>query len=70
MRTLRGRPALNMPIQRIIDAVRRHGRVTAAAVELGCSQAYIHKRFKQVGITLAEVLETSGAGEVVDKRCG
>lgn len=56
-KTLRGRPALNIPLQGIIDAVNKHGQVVAAARELGCSGAYVHKRFRAAGISLAEVLE-------------
>ena len=57
-RTLRGRPRLDIPLDRILCAVRRHGQVVAAARELGCSQAYIHKHMKEVGLTLVEVLAT------------
>lgn len=57
-RTLRGRPSLNIPLERIIQAVRRHGQVVAAARELSCSDGYIHKRFRQAGLTLAEVLDS------------
>jgi hypothetical protein len=56
-KTLRGRPALSIPLGRIMEAVRRHGQVVAAARELGCSGAYVHKRFRAAGISLAEVLE-------------
>jgi hypothetical protein len=56
-KTLRGRPALNIPLESIIAAVRRQGQVVAAARELCCSGAYIHKRFRAEGISLAEVLE-------------
>jgi len=55
--TLRGRPRLDIPLDRIVDCVRRHRQVVAAARELGCSDAYIHKRFKLAGLSLAEVLE-------------
>ena len=57
-KTLRGRPSLNIPLERIIEAVRRHGQVVAAARELDCSDGYIHKRFKQAGLTLGQVLES------------
>ena len=55
-RTLRGRPALNIPLERIIEAVRETGYAARAAGELGCSDAYIHQRLKAVGLTLADVL--------------
>lgn len=53
---VRGRPSLNLPMPEIIEAVRRSRRVTTAAVELGCSPAYIHARLKAAGLTLAGVL--------------
>ena len=55
--TLRGRPRLDLELPAILEAVRRHRQVMAAARELGCSDAYIHVRFKRVGITLRQVLE-------------
>ncbi len=54
-KTLRGRPRLNLELAHILEAVRRHGQVVAAAHELRCSDAYIHVRLKQAGLTLAEV---------------
>ena len=57
-KTLRGRPALNIPLEWIIELVRRHGQVVAAARELGCSDSYIHKRLSEARITLSEVLES------------
>ena len=56
-KTLRGRPKLNIALPEIIEAVRRHGQVMAAARELGCSDAYIHVKFKQAGKTLNDVLD-------------
>ncbi|MDO8750679.1 MAG: hypothetical protein Q7K03_06000 [Dehalococcoidia bacterium] len=60
--TLRGRPRLDLELDVIIEAVRRHGKVLRAAHELGCSDAYIHQRFKEAGLTLQGILE------VEDKR--
>ena len=57
VRSLRGRPRLDIQLEQIIKAVRQHQQVTAAARELGCSDAYIHVRLKRVGLTLALVLE-------------
>ena len=54
--SLRGRPSLNLKLEDILRAVREHGQVVAAARELRCSDAYIHVRFKLVGLTLMEVL--------------
>ncbi len=58
-RSLRGRPRLNLKLEQIIKAVRQHQQVMAAAREHGCSDAYIHVRLKRVGLTLAQVLESS-----------
>jgi hypothetical protein len=55
--TLRGRPRLDTPLDLMVDAVRRHRQVMAAARELGCSPAYVHKRLKAAKITLAQVLK-------------
>ncbi len=57
-RTLRGRPSLDLDLAQLLRAVRQHGQVMAAARELGCSDAYIHVRMKQAGLTLAHVLES------------
>jgi molybdenum-dependent DNA-binding transcriptional regulator ModE len=54
---LRGRPRLNLELAQILEAVRRHGQVVAAARELRCSDACIHVRLKRVGLTLGKVLE-------------
>ena len=53
---MRGRPRLYIELPQILEAVRRQGQVLAAARELGCSDAYIHVRFQQIHLTLAEVL--------------
>jgi len=54
--TLCGRPRLNLDFAEILEAVRRHYQVLAAARELGCSDAYIHVKFKGVGLSLRQVL--------------
>lgn len=54
--TLRGRPRLDLELDTIIEAVRRHGKVLTAARELHCSDSYIHQRFKEAGTSLAKVL--------------
>ena len=58
-KTLRGRPRLNIALNQILEAVHRHRQVVGAARELGCSQAYIHARMKEAGLTLQEVLEAT-----------
>lgn len=57
--SLRGRPRLNIELPQILEAVRQHGQVMAAATELRCSDAYIHVRFKRAGLTLREVLDAA-----------
>ena len=58
-KNLRGRPRLKISLDAIVAAVRHRGEVLAAARELGCSDAYIHVRFKAAGLTLAKVLRGS-----------
>ena len=54
---MRGRPRLPLTMDQVLDAVRQHGTVTAAGRELACSGAYIHARFNELGVTLAQVLD-------------
>ena len=61
--SLRGRPRLNIQFEAIVSAVRSHGQITAAARELGCSDAYIHQRFKAQGLRFAEVLAGEGLAD-------
>ena len=65
---LRGRPRLNLELPRVLEAVRRHGQVMAAARELGCSDAYIFVRFKRAGLTLADVLQAAHVEELLRAR--
>ena len=55
-KTLRGRPRLKLELAQIIEAIRRLGTAMAAGRELHCSDAFIHGRLKQAGLTLREVL--------------
>ncbi len=50
-------PRLNIETSPIIESVRRHGQMMAAARELGCSDAYTHVRFNWEGRTLGDVLD-------------
>ncbi len=68
--TLRGRPRLNLELAHILEAVRRHGQVVAAGRELRCSDAYIHVRLKQAGLTLAEVLDAPDLGALLRSKVG
>ena len=63
--SLRGRPRLNIRLERILEAIRRHGRVMAAAAELGCSDAYIHVRLKSANLTLRQVLDADSLEELL-----
>ena len=62
-KALRGRPTLKLDLEQIIEAVQRHGQIVRAAVELRCSDGYIHKRQKAAGLTLTVVLEGSPQGK-------
>ncbi len=59
VKTLRGRPRLDLELSQILEVVRHHAQIVAAARELGCSDSYIHVRLRQAGLTLAEVLEAA-----------
>ena len=67
-KTLRGRPRLNLDLPVILEAVRRHGQVMTAAREMDCSDAYIHVRFKQTGLTLEDVLDAECAEALLRAR--
>jgi DNA-binding NtrC family response regulator len=54
-----GRPALNIPVNNIVDALRRHKSVTPAAEELGCSRGHIYNQLKVHGLTVREVINGS-----------
>jgi len=43
-----GRPRLEIPMRRIVEALRHEGNKTAAAHALGCSPAYIRRRLKEL----------------------
>ncbi len=63
--TLRGRPRLDLDLLAILEAVRRHHQVMAAARDLGCSDAYIHVRLKKVGLSLRMVLDATDLGSLL-----
>ncbi len=52
MKTLRGLPRLNLELEQIVQAIRLHQQVMAAARDLGCSDAYIHVRLRKAGRVL------------------
>jgi len=55
-RSMRKLHRLDLKLEQIIKAVRRHPQVIAGARELDCSNANIHVGLKQVALTLAQVL--------------
>jgi hypothetical protein len=69
-KTLRGRPRLNLELTQILEAVRRHRQVMAAARDLRCSDAYIHVRLKGAGLTLVEVLDAPDLAFLLNGRGG
>ena len=69
-KTMRGRPRLNITLNQILEAVHRHGQIVGAARELGCSQAYVHARMKEAGLTLREVLEAADIEAVLLQQEG
>ena len=64
--TLRARPRLDLELSAILEAVRHHRQEMAAAMELGCSDAYIHVRLKKVGLSLKEVRGASDPATLID----
>ncbi len=50
-----GRPALNITVKNVYDALQLHRNVTAAARELGCSRAYIYMVLKTKGLKFEDV---------------
>ncbi len=63
--TMRGRPRLDLELPAILEAVRHHRQVMAAARELGCSDAYINVRLKKVELILGLVLEAPDLGSLL-----
>ena len=51
-----GRKALNIPLINVYDALRLYRSVQGAAVELGCSQAYVYKILNDKRLTPADVI--------------
>jgi molybdenum-dependent DNA-binding transcriptional regulator ModE len=63
----RGRPRLNICSQRILSAIRHHGKILSAAQELGCSDAYIHLRLKKLGISLRDILDAPDVAALLQR---
>jgi hypothetical protein len=51
-----GRKALNIPLINVYDALCLYRSVGGAAIELGCSRAYIYKVLKNKRLTPADVV--------------
>ena len=49
-----GRKPLGIPVKIVCDTVQAHSTVSGAALELGCSRAYIYKILKDAGLTVRE----------------
>lgn len=52
-----GRKPLNIPLKNVLESLRAHRGVTAAAEELGCSPSYIFGVLKKNGLKLREVIK-------------
>jgi len=52
-----GRKPLDIVVTKVYDALQVHRSVVTAAVELGCSRAYIYKVLKAAGLTAAEAIK-------------
>jgi len=52
-----GRKPLNIPLKNVLESLRAHRGVTAAAEELGCSPSYIFGVLKLNGLKLKEVIK-------------
>ena len=57
-----GRKPKAMPVTNVCDIVKSKGSVRAAAVELGCSRAYIYKVLKANGLKPGEVIKKPKSG--------
>lgn len=44
-----GRPKLDMPVNKVVDALKKHRSITKAAEELGCSRGSIYNALKDSG---------------------
>ena len=52
-----GRKRLNIPLKNVLESLRAHRSVVAAARELGCSPAYIFGVLKANGLKLKDVVK-------------
>jgi hypothetical protein len=52
-----GRPRLNIPVNKVYDALQLHHSVTVTARELGCSRAYIYKVLKERRVEAEQIIK-------------
>jgi hypothetical protein len=52
-----GRRPLNIPVNKVCDALHQHHSVTTAARELGCSRGYIYRILKASGLKAKDVIK-------------
>ena len=52
-----GRRPLNITVNNVYDALRRHPNITAAANELGCSRAYIYMVLKENKVDIKDFVD-------------
>ena len=62
-----GRPRLNISLSEIVEAVRSHRKIVAAARKLGCSPAYVHMRLKRSGLNLSAVLNAENLACLIEE---
>lgn len=63
-----GRKRLNIPLKNVLESLRAHHNVVAAATELGCSEAYIFGVLKANGLKLKDVSSATKANRLLRKR--
>jgi hypothetical protein len=56
-----GRPQLNIPVNKVYDALHQRHSVTTAARELRCSRGYIYKILKDGGLKAEDVINYAAA---------
>jgi hypothetical protein len=56
-----GRRPLNIPVNKVYNALHRCRSVTTAARELGCSRGYIYKILKDSGLKAEDIIKEGTA---------
>ena len=52
-----GRKPLNIPLKNVLESLRAHRSVTAAAQGLGCSPSYVFGVLKAKGLKLKDIIK-------------